>query len=475
MSSKPDRKARRLQTADVSSNRRRVTTRYSLRKLTAREQTSDITESRGCQLEPEGHADNELRSVDEDEQVAQHSSVGNSSCGPRIVDEDEQVAQRSSVSNRSCGPRIVDEDEQVAQHSSLGNCSDGPRNVDEGEQIAEHSSVSNSSCGPRSVNEGEQVAQHSSVRNSINTKSMSDKTANRKRNTCQHDTEEISSEPDRKLRRLQTADVSSNRRHVTTCFSLRRFTAREQTAPHCPLESEGHADNEHRSVNEGEQIAEHSSVDNSSDGPRSVNEGEQIAEHSSLGNSSDGPRSVDEGEQIAEHSSLGSSSCGPRNVDEVEQVAQHSSVDNSSDGACSVNEGEQVVEPSSVNNSSDGDSEKCPVCSATFTTQQVATPDACEHIFCAACLQELSRTENNCPVDKKLFNFILVRHHLGGEIVTRIPVGQPERQGECSHEDGQHQCCEYILGHGWTPVLGLVYLLTSLALSFYVLPGSFPH
>jgi PHD and RING finger domain-containing protein 1 len=88
-----------------------------------------------------------------------------------------------------------------------------------------------------------------------------------------------------------------------------------------------------------------------------------------------------------------------------------------------------------VDNNSDGDSVKCPVCSVTFTTQEVATPDTCDHTFCAACLQELSQNENNCPVDKRMFNCILVRHHLHGEIITRIPVEPTERQGECNRED----------------------------------------
>jgi hypothetical protein len=159
------------------------------------------------------------------------------------------------------------------------------------------------------------------------------------------------------------------------------------------------------------------------------------------------------------------------NVDDGKQGAQHSLVDNNGDGALSVNEREQIAEQSSEDKSSDGDSVKCPICSATFTTQEVATPDTCDHIFCAACLQELSQNENNCPVDKNMFNFIHVRHHLGGEIITRIPVGPAERKGECNHRHGEHLCCEYVLGHGWNPVFAFVYVLASLVISLYVLPA----
>jgi hypothetical protein len=126
---------------------------------------------------------------------------------------------------------------------------------------------------------------------------------------------------------------------------------------------------------------------------------------------------------------------------------------------CSVGGSEQVAEHSSVEKNSDGDSLKCPVCSFAFTTQEVATPDTCDHTFCSACLQELSQNENNCPVDKKMFNFILVRHHLGGKIITYIPVEPATRQGECNREDGEPLCCENTLGHGWNPGFALAYLL----------------
>jgi hypothetical protein len=38
-------------------------------------------------------------------------------------------------------------------------------------------------------------------------------------------------------------------------------------------------------------------------------------------------------------------------------------------------------------------------------------------------------------------------------------VEPPNRQGECSREGGEHLCCPYILGHGWTPVYAYAYLV----------------
>lgn len=47
-----------------------------------------------------------------------------------------------------------------------------------------------------------------------------------------------------------------------------------------------------------------------------------------------------------------------------------------------------------LSDSSDGQSEKCPICLRNFTTQEVGTPEACDHSFCVDCLQEWSRVSN---------------------------------------------------------------------------------
>lgn len=38
--------------------------------------------------------------------------------------------------------------------------------------------------------------------------------------------------------------------------------------------------------------------------------------------------------------------------------------------------------------SSDEDSDKCPICLNSFTSQPVATPENCEHYFCLDCILE---------------------------------------------------------------------------------------
>jgi hypothetical protein len=65
---------------------------------------------------------------------------------------------------------------------------------------------------------------------------------------------------------------------------------------------------------------------------------------------------------------------------------------------------------------------KCPICLREFTTQEVCTPESCNHTFCVHCLQEWSENSNTCPVDRGVYRAILVRVYLGGEVVRRIRV-----------------------------------------------------
>lgn len=91
-----------------------------------------------------------------------------------------------------------------------------------------------------------------------------------------------------------------------------------------------------------------------------------------------------------------------------------------------------ISNPSSISkndchsDSSEGESDKCPVCLLKFSSQQIGTPDACDHIFCSDCLTEWSNHVNTCPVDRKEFAFVLVRNKIGGNVIKSIPV-KPRR------------------------------------------------
>jgi hypothetical protein len=45
-----------------------------------------------------------------------------------------------------------------------------------------------------------------------------------------------------------------------------------------------------------------------------------------------------------------------------------------------------------------------------------------------------------------MVNYILVRHHQGGEIITKIPVEPPKRQSERDREDRELVCGNDDLG-----------------------------
>jgi hypothetical protein len=115
------------------------------------------------------------------------------------------------------------------------------------------------------------------------------------------------------------------------------------------------------------------------------------------------------------------------------------------DKHCRVEECEPVPGHASMDNSSDGDSENCPVCLDTFTTQEVGTPDTCNHTFCAVCLEKWAKDQNNCPLDRQNFSFIYVRDRLGGKIIKRISVIQPRSQIQHVDDPEPHSLTENIM------------------------------
>nr|XP_002666914.2 PHD and RING finger domain-containing protein 1 isoform X2 [Danio rerio] len=80
--------------------------------------------------------------------------------------------------------------------------------------------------------------------------------------------------------------------------------------------------------------------------------------------------------------------------------------------------------------SSDEDSEKCPICLNSFHEQPVATPETCEHYFCLDCILEWSKNANSCPVDRIVFNNIILRKCHGGKIQKTIAVKKPVKPAE---------------------------------------------
>ncbi|XP_016103055.1 PHD and RING finger domain-containing protein 1 isoform X2 [Sinocyclocheilus grahami] len=80
--------------------------------------------------------------------------------------------------------------------------------------------------------------------------------------------------------------------------------------------------------------------------------------------------------------------------------------------------------------SSDEDSEKCPICLNSFHEQPVATPESCEHYFCLDCILEWSNNANSCPVDRIVFNNILLRKCYGGKVQKTIAVKKPVKPVE---------------------------------------------
>ncbi|XP_048013912.1 PHD and RING finger domain-containing protein 1 isoform X2 [Megalobrama amblycephala] len=123
--------------------------------------------------------------------------------------------------------------------------------------------------------------------------------------------------------------------------------------------------------------------------------------------------------------------------DEVEDVLDGEEEEEDDEGESENEDSVSVLEGAAGNVpvdaaglSSDEDSEKCPICLNSFHEQPVATPESCEHYFCLDCILEWSKNANSCPVDRIVFNNILLRKCHGGKVQKTIAVKKPVKPGE---------------------------------------------
>jgi hypothetical protein len=97
---------------------------------------------------------------------------------------------------------------------------------------------------------------------------------------------------------------------------------------------------------------------------------------------------------------------------------------------------------------------ECPICLEELFTRQVGTTDTCNHRFCVACLKKWSKYKKTCPVDRKTFNFILVRRHIDDEVLRRISVRPKtkklQNQGHQLRDVIFCEVCRRPLGEYWT-------------------------
>ncbi|XP_063218187.1 PHD and RING finger domain-containing protein 1-like isoform X2 [Bacillus rossius redtenbacheri] len=172
--------------------------------------------------------------------------------------------------------------------------------------------------------------------------------------------------------------------------------------------------------------------------------GDQSSHDSSGSDGSDGSEDLDES---YEEESSDSDSCWQSDwmsASDVEGEAPRSAPPSPATPAPTKGAGGKGVAarvPSS-GSESDGQSEKCPICLRGFASQEIGTPEACDHSFCSECLQEWAKNVNTCPVDRQMFTLILVRRRLGGKVVRQIPVEERRLQVDLDEPDEDPTYCE---------------------------------
>lgn len=127
---------------------------------------------------------------------------------------------------------------------------------------------------------------------------------------------------------------------------------------------------------------------------------------------------------------------------DVESVDDEEDDDEDDDDGSSTDDDEEEEE----NGSQISDSEPtCYICLNAFEGQDIGAPESCENIheFCFECIEEWSKVcyyrflllliekinlflfffpqrVNTCPIDRREFDFILLRKQSGGETISRV-------------------------------------------------------
>ncbi|CAH8455134.1 unnamed protein product [Schistosoma bovis] len=100
---------------------------------------------------------------------------------------------------------------------------------------------------------------------------------------------------------------------------------------------------------------------------------------------------------------------------------------------------------------------QCPICCERIR-KPVATPESCNHAFCYICLKEWSRVRHECPLDRGVYELILLSDWVGGPIIKRtsqpvsIRLGRPPSYSNSHHRSQIHnivrsECNGQVPGH----------------------------
>ncbi|CAH8471679.1 unnamed protein product [Schistosoma haematobium] len=128
---------------------------------------------------------------------------------------------------------------------------------------------------------------------------------------------------------------------------------------------------------------------------------------------------------------------------------------------CSLSFSEILIRktPGSVNFTvtSFKENHQCPICCERIR-KPVATPESCNHAFCYICLKEWSRVRHECPLDRGVYELILLSDWVGGPIIKRtsqpvsIRLGRPPSYSNSHHRSQIHnivrsECNGQVSGH----------------------------
>ncbi|KAH9494768.1 PHD and RING finger domain-containing protein 1 [Bulinus truncatus] len=182
-----------------------------------------------------------------------------------------------------------------------------------------------------------------------------------------------------------------------------------------PLEEKTISDEENSSGEETEDDDDDEEEEEDEEGDN-VDEKDGVDEDDSDGNE-ESEKELDEDEESDEDDNQG----GNDEEDEEEESEDEEEIESDKEKA--------------MESSDDENCDRCPICLNRLRTQDMGTPESCDHVFCLECIQEWARVTNTCPVDRQVFNLILARHALEEKIFKKFSVENNKQGNEEEEED----------------------------------------
>ena len=91
--------------------------------------------------------------------------------------------------------------------------------------------------------------------------------------------------------------------------------------------------------------------------------------------------------------------------------------------------------------------QSCPICLKMIKNDiPIGIPEGCHHVFCRPCIQQWSQKQNSCPLDRHIFENIIIKNSITGNQINKEKVqavvqrNETEDEIDSDLEDDEYRC-----------------------------------